>query len=78
MTNKKVPIRVSEAVVKAMNFIAENYTFVAWSPREMQDKWRKRTLDQIMQEKTLNRLFPCVDLGAIATSYLAKQHRVST
>ena len=29
MTNKKVPIRVSEAVVKAMNFIAENYTFVA-------------------------------------------------
>ena len=71
---KKIPRKAQEAVVQAMNHVADNYTFVAWSPKEMRAKWRKRTLNQIIQEKTLNRLFPCVDLGAVAASYLAEQN----
>lgn len=56
--------------IDATNYVLSNFNFRAWDKQEMEEKWRERSLDQILKSGEINHLFPCVDAGAVATKYL--------
>lgn len=67
---EEFPEGVRRKFVDAANYVFDTLVFRAWNEQEMQEKWRKRSLDQILKSGEANHLFPCLDAGVVAVKYL--------
>jgi len=67
---EEFPDEVRKKFVEATNYVLDNFIFKAWNEQEMKEKWRRRSLDQILESGEINHLFPCVDAGVVAAKYL--------
>ncbi len=67
---REFPEEVKKKFVESANHVLDNFVFKAWDEAEMKEKWRKRSLSQILNSGEINHLFPCLDASAIAVKYL--------
>ena len=64
------PKEVVERFVQTANYVLKSVVFTSWNEKQMKERWRKRSLSDVLQAKEINHLFPCIDTAAIATQFL--------
>ena len=67
------PSYVVEKFIEATNYVLETVTFRAWDEGQMRARWRRNSLNSLLEIKEINHLFPCIDTAILATSFLTRE-----
>lgn len=61
------PEKVVARAIPAINFVLNIVNFTSWTPQEIVRKLTKRSYSDIVNERDVNHLYPCVDTAVVGT-----------
>ena len=64
------PLGFVRHAIASANYVLSTACAKAWTPEEMRAKWRRRSLNQILEEKDINHRYPCADSAVLAAHFL--------
>ena len=70
---EKFPKDLVLKIVETVNYVLDKSIFVSWEEAKMEELWRGRPLNDLLNNPEINYLFPCLDTAALATYYLAEK-----